>query len=119
MTVMQPSPHSKHEALDASPVPSAAIHARTTDQGLVRIRYPILLRPWLARLLPRGASLPVRTLELDSMGSFVWGYIDGERTVRDLAVLVASRYGCHASEAEHAVAAFVRHLGRRGILGLR
>jgi hypothetical protein len=86
---------------------------------MVRIKYPILLRPWLARLLPQRASVPVRTLELDSMGSFVWGHIDGERTVQELADLVASRYGCHASEAEHAVASFVRHLGRRGILGLR
>lgn len=116
---MQSPPHSKHEALSASPVPNAAIRTQITDQGLVRIKYPVLLRPWLARLLPRRASVPVRTLELDSMGSFVWGYIDGERTVQELADLVAGRYGCHAAEAEHAVAAFVRHLGRRGILGLR
>ena len=100
-------------------MPSADIAVSVTAQGLVRLSYPISLKPWIARFLPRNISLPIRTLELDTMGSFVWHHIDGRRSVQKLAGIVADHYTCHPAEAEHAVAAFVRQLGRRGILGLR
>lgn len=116
---MQPSPLSKVEALASIPVPSAEIRIQVTDQGVVRLSYPISLKPWLARLLPRNISVPIRTLELDSMGSFVWNQIDGKKSVQELARIVAEQYACHPAEAEHAVAIFLRQLGQRGILGLR
>jgi hypothetical protein len=116
---MQPSHLSKNEALNAVPVPSADIRTQITDQGLVRISYPTTLKPWIARLLPRSTARPFRTLELDSMGSFVWNHIDGVRSVEELAGIVTKHYQCHPSEAEHAVAVFLRQLGQRGILGLR
>jgi Coenzyme PQQ synthesis protein D (PqqD) len=101
------------------PVPHAGIRIQETDQGLIRLSYPLSLKPWIARLLPDRISLPIRTLELDSMGSFVWNQIDGKASVLELAGRVTKKYACHPSEAEHAVAAFIRQLGRRGILGLR
>ena len=116
---MQLPPLSKAEALNAVPVPSADIRLHIGPQGLVRIRYPINLKPWLTRFLPEKMSLPMRTLELDSMGSFVWNHIDGKNSVQKLAEIVTGHYACHPSEAEHAVATFIRQLGRRGILGLR
>ncbi len=105
--------------MSAVPVPSADVRIQTTHQGLVRISYPISLKQWIARLLPQDISLPIRTLELDSMGSFVWSHIDGKRSVQNLAGIVAKHYECHPSEAEHAVAIFLRQLGQRGIIGLR
>jgi hypothetical protein len=119
MKSMQSSPHSKHEAMAGIPVPHADIRIQLTAQGLVRISYPISLKPWIARLLPNRISLPIRTLELDTMGSFVWQHIDGKTSVLELSEIVTKKYACHPSEAEHSVAAFVRQLGRRGILGLR
>jgi hypothetical protein len=116
---MQTSPQSKIEALAAIPVPSADIRIQLTPQGLIRLSYPISLKPWLARLLPRKVSLPIRTLELDSMGTFVWNHIDGRNSAGELARIVTEQYKCHPAEAEHAVAIFLRQLGRRGILGLR
>lgn len=116
---MQPPPPTKHEALSAVPVLSVDIRLQITTQGLVRISYPIRLQPWLTRLLPRTLSLPMRTLELDDMGSFVWKHIDGNNSVHKLAEVVADHYQCHPSEAKHAVAAFIRQLGQRGIVGLR
>ena len=109
---------SKDAALHAVPVLSADIRLQTNPQGLVRISYPIHLKSWLARLLPEKISLPMRTLELDSMGTFVWSHIDGNSSVQKLAEIVTNHYKCHPSEAEHAVATFIRQLGRRGILGL-
>jgi hypothetical protein len=116
---MQPPPLSKNEALSATPVASDDIRIQITDQGLVRISYPISIKPWIARLLPRSTVRPFRTLELDSMGSFVWNHIDGIRSVEDLTGIVTHHYKCHPSEAEHAVAVFLRQLGQRGIIGLR
>jgi hypothetical protein len=115
---MRSLPHSKNEALSAVPVPSPDIRLHITKQGLVRISYPMHLQPWLARLLSKKISLPMRTLELDSMGSFVWSHIDGKTSVQKLAELVGDHYQCLPSEAELAVATFIRQLGQRSILGL-
>jgi hypothetical protein len=116
-----PSPQlSKNEALAAVPVPSREVRVLLTAEGLVRLSYPIRLRPWLARLVPRQAAAAARrTIELDGMGSFVWSHIDGNRSVRSLAELVTERYSCLPVEAENAVADFLRQLGRRGIVGMR
>lgn len=116
-----PSPQlTKNEALAAVPVPSREVQALLTAEGMVRLSYPIRLRPWLARLMPRqAAAVARRTIELDGMGSFVWNHIDGSRSVRGLAELVAARYACLPVEAENAVADFLRQLGRRGIIGMR
>jgi len=115
---MPPSPLSKDQALKAIPLPSADIRQQITPQGLVRISYPLQLKPWFTRFLPRKISLPVRTLELDIMGSFVWGHIDGKNSVQELAEKVREHYQCHRYEAEHSVAEFIRRLGQRGIVGL-
>jgi hypothetical protein len=116
---MQPAPSSQDEAFSAIPVANTAIRVQTTEQGYVRISYPIHLNRWLARLLPRGASLPLRTLELDGIGSFVWQHIDGRSSVQHLAERVAERYALQLPEARQAVAAFIRQLGRRGIVVLQ
>ena len=112
-------PTSRADALAAIPVPMPDIRTATTPQGLVRIEHPAVLKPWLARLLPPALSRPMRTLELDAMGSFVWAHIDGIASVADLARRVEERYSCLAAEAEQAVALFVRQLGQRGIVALR
>lgn len=114
------SPSTKDEALAARPVVNGVVRVATGDGGLIRLSYPPPLPGWLVQLLPlvRVKSLR-RTLELDAMGSFVWGHIDGERSVRQLAELVSERYRCLPREAQEGVAAFVRELGRRGIVGLR
>ena len=112
-------PETRAEALAAIPVPMPGVLAETGPGGLVRISHPAAVRPWLARLLPASLRQPVRTLELDAMGTFVWTHIDGRASVAVLAGLVAQRYSCLPAEAEQAVALFVRQLGQRGIVALR
>ncbi len=116
--MQSPTTLSKDAALHAVPILSSDIHLQTSTRGFIRISYPIQLKPWLARLLTKNIPLPMRTLELDSMGSFVWNHIDGRNSVQNLVEIVTNHYKCHPSEAEHAVAIFIRQLGRRGILGL-
>lgn len=117
-TAMPSSPPSRPEALAAVPVRSTDIRVQTTGQGLVRIISPMRVRTWLSRILPKSFTHTTRTLELDAMGSFVWQHIDGKNSVQTLAEIVVSHYQCHPSEAKHAVAAFIRQLGQRGIVGL-
>jgi hypothetical protein len=105
--------------------PARNRHVRETvmDNGLIRLEYPTAVKPWFAGVAKRlgawdGKPL-IRALELDELGGFCWGLVDGERTVRDMARELAGRYQLPAREAELAVAAFLRELGRRGIVGFR
>lgn len=112
-------PRSRTDALQAIPVPVPGIRVAVTPDGLVRITHPAALRPWLKRLLPVTLSAPMRTLELDAMGTYVWNLMDGRTTAADLARSVAERYACLPAEAEQAVAMFLKQLGQRGIIALK
>lgn len=112
-------PRSRTDALSAVPVPMPEIRASLTDQGLVRITHPAVLRPWMKRFIPASMHLPERTLELDAMGTFVWKLMDGTASVGELARRVTEEYACLPAEAEQAVALFVKQLGQRGIIALR
>lgn len=112
-------PPSRTDALAAVPVPMPEVRTALTDQGLVRITHPGVLKPWMRRFVPASVRLPERTLELDAMGTFVWKLMDGTASVGDMARRVAEEYACLPAEAEQAVALFVRQLGQRGIIALR
>ena len=116
---MQASPGSQDEAFSAIPVRNPALRLETTPQGNARISYPVQLKPWLAGMLPSQLPLPMRLLELDAMGSFVWQLIDGKNSVDEISMRVADHYAFHPSEARQSVAAFIRRLGQRGIVALR
>lgn len=112
---------SRAEALAYRPVVSQDVLIEHTDGGLVRISYPVALRPFIAgmaRRLGRSDAPMRRVLELDEMGSTVWGWLDGRSTAQQLAAMLAARYGLHEREAEVSMAAYLRELGRRGIIGL-
>ena len=118
-----PTPLSREQALDCIPVKSAAIRASRTPEGLVRLTYPLVLKPWLAELARRfgGASAaapPTRQLELDELGSLTWDLMDGKRSVRRVVRRFARETEVHPKEAEAAVTRFLRELGRRGIVGM-
>ncbi len=113
---------SRKEALAYKPVISREVMTERTEAGLVRILYPIAIKPWLAGLAKRlglkDQKSMLRTLELDTMGSTVWDWLDGHNTVHALATKLAEHYGLHEREAEVSMSAFLRELGRRGIIGL-
>lgn len=112
----------RETALTLRVIRNRQVTAQTTAAGLVRLSYPASVTPWVAKLA-RGLRLwdgrpMLRTLELDAMGTEVWGWIDDRRDVAELCRLLAERYRLHPREAEVAMTAFVRQLGRRGILAL-
>jgi hypothetical protein len=116
-------PASRTEALAYCPVKSLEAVEEKTESGEVLLTYPLILRPWflnLARRLGLGSSEPLsRKLQLDEMGSLVWSFMDGNRTVQDVVDLVSQRYKLNPREAEVAMTGFLRELGRRGLVGFR
>jgi hypothetical protein len=113
---------SRDEALACIPVKSEAITSTRTPEGLIRLRYPLVVKPWIAQLGRRfGAApgaAPSRQLELDQLGSLTWELIDGQRSVRAIVRHFVQRTQVHPKEAEAAVTRFLRELGRRGIVGM-
>lgn len=53
---------------------------------------------------------------LNPVGSFVFGLVDGTRSVADLAAAVAARFGIGADRALADAAAFLGELRARGLL---
>jgi len=53
---------------------------------------------------------------LNSVGSFVWGLLDGARTVAELGREVAARYAIDCARAEADVARFLAEMRRRGLV---
>ena len=118
-----PPPTDREEALGRTPVKYRHLREERTAAGEVVILYPVTARPWiaaLARWLGTGAAAP-RTgrLQLDAMGSEVWGMLDGRSSLREIADRFAGRHRVGATEAQTAVAQFVRELGRRGLVARR
>jgi len=106
-----------------APVKNSRITEQRSAGGMVIIRYPITLRPWIAKLLNQfGHSANenrYRKLELDMLGTEVWSMIDDARSVRQITRIFADTHRMPLRESEIAITQFLRDLGRRGIIGLK
>ena len=113
----------KQHALAAIPVQNSEVTVEVSSSGLILIRYPVTLRPWMARWLKRlkGASPQIRyrKLQLDNLGTDVWKMIDGKRTVQDIIDKFAQIHQLPTVESESAITQFLRNLGKRGLIGMR
>ena len=113
----------KSKALTLTPVKNIESSEVTLNSGVVVIRYPVTMRPWMAKWIQRfkGPSPQIgsRKLQLDNLGTEVWKMIDGKRTVRDIVDAFAETHQLEDREAEMAVTQFLRDLGKRGLIGLK
>jgi hypothetical protein len=113
----------RERSLSFVPVRNLAVREETTAEGLVRLTYPVTVRPAFSGMLKRlgiwDGRPSQKTIELDAMGCATWELVDGTRCVREVAQAFAARYRLGEREAEVAVAAFLRELGRRGAVGFR
>lgn len=111
------------QALACIPVRNQVISWETTDSGCVRIEYALVLNPLLhsifKRLSPAEEGAPSRKIELDRLGTSVWMMLDGSNTTADIIGRFAEEHGVSAAEAEQSVTAFLRMLGKRGLIGFR
>jgi len=114
-------PLNRDAALGCIPLRNPRVDCQRLDSGCVQLAYPVVMRPFWAALARRlGAGGPVtRQLELDLMGTAVWDLIDCQASVRQIADSFARRFQLDGAEARTSVTAFLRELGRRGIIGMQ
>nr|WP_321260592.1 PqqD family protein [uncultured Pseudodesulfovibrio sp.] len=114
---------SRAEALNMVPVKNRAVEETALPDGLVRLAYPLAIKPWFGRLAEKVGMWDkkpmIKQVELDELGAFVWERIDGERSVQQIAAELASFYEVQPREAELSVTAFIKTIGQRGIIGLK
>jgi hypothetical protein len=111
------------QALSFVPVKNRAVTEERRDADRLRLTYPVTVRPAFSEVLRRVGIWDGRpsnkVVELDVMGGAAWELVDGERSVREVAAAFAERFRLGGREAEVAVSAFLRNLGRRGLVGFR
>lgn len=111
------------EALNMVPVRNQEVSETELDGGLVKLAYPLAVKPWFGRLAEKVGMWDkrpmIKQIELDEMGTFVWRLIDGEHSVRRIAEEFVKEYEVQSREAELSVTAFIKTIGQRGIIGLK
>ncbi|MCK9300561.1 MAG: PqqD family peptide modification chaperone [Bacteroidales bacterium] len=107
-----------HNLFDLIPQLSERISIKTGEDKLLQLVFPRFRLNWLnRRLTPRGKS-PYIHIKLEEHGSAVVQLIDGQRSVRDIALALADHF--HYDEGyEQRVALFVEQLRRDGYISLR
>jgi hypothetical protein len=113
----------RSEALKSKPVKNVNVRETQLAGGERMLTYPVTVRPWFASWIKRlggaGDGTYLKKLQLDTLGADVWDLMDGRRSVRSIVEQFAIKHQLHPKEAEVSVTAFLRALGKRGLIGLR
>jgi hypothetical protein len=114
---------SRAESLAAVPVKNPQVSVSKMDNGDLLLVYTVTVRPLLAGMIKRlggpESQEQVKKLQLDEMGTATWQLIDGKRSVQKIADAMSRRYQLMPQEAQVSVTAFLRELGRRGLIALK
>ncbi|WP_136809695.1 PqqD family protein [Desulfosediminicola flagellatus] len=114
---------SRDDALACIPDIAPSIEWQADDSGTILVEYQLAIKPLLLAIFRRfNKNQPkrmTRKLQLDSLGSRVWTYIDGKRTVSAIISEFALETTITRQEAEQSVTTFLRELGKRGLIILR
>ena len=110
----------RRRSLAARAIVNHKLEVEWSDEGRVVLTVPkgfIRRRGWhrYVFLLPRDQE---RRVELDTLGSFVWGLCEEKASVRQIILAVAERYRLSRREAEVSVIGYIKNLGTRGFIGL-
>jgi hypothetical protein len=113
----------KQTALAAIPVQNNEVSAEVLPSGQILIRYPVTMRPglakWFRRFKGTSPQTNFRKLQLDNLGTDVWQMIDGKRTVQEIIDKFAQIHQLQGAESESAITQFLRDLGKRGLIGMQ
>lgn len=112
---------SRSEALSYVPVKNNEVHIESETEEKLILSYPLQLKPLLADVAKRFGmwkdnNAPLKQLELDSLGKFVWNQINGKLNVREISSNFAKKYDVLPREAEIATTSFLKNLGKRGLI---
>lgn len=105
--------------LAACPVRNAAATVRENGENgvtvVVKTRKPNYIIPPISWLVPYHTE---REISLDAIGSRIWRWCDGQRTVEDVIDLFQDSYAVSFHEARAAVVDYLRRLIQRGVLAV-
>jgi len=107
----------REQALEARPLRNLEVKQTSNEEG----EAVLLLerrKDLTGRVVGFVIAAPLsRRLVLDEMGNFVWQQCDGDKSVREIASLLARRYKLNPREAIISLTTFLRTLGKRGLIG--
>lgn len=107
----------REQALLARPIRNEAAKQTEGEEGEVVLEVQ-RRRDWFDRLLGFIVAAPLtKKLALDEMGGFVWRLCDGDRSVKEIASLLAQEYKLGRREATLSLSSFLSNLGKRGLIG--
>ncbi|GAB4340391.1 MAG: hypothetical protein Kow0089_14000 [Desulfobulbaceae bacterium] len=112
----------REKALACVVVKNPQVRERETGNRGLLLTYQVRVKAWfqaiVRRITGREDDLIERKLELDELGTAVWRMIDGRKEVAELIDEFRREYRLDHREAELSVTAFLRELGRRGLIAL-
>jgi hypothetical protein len=107
---------SREEALRMRTVHNAIVQWETSEDGEICLLVP-RRSDVMARLLCRVFRAPShKRITLDEVGSFVWGFCDGEHSVDSIVTETCKKYSVSRRECETSVSAFLKMLGDRNLV---
>ena len=111
----------RQQTLSAIPVRNANMEVTTDDAGNVTLSIPwrgsrLMSALGTVMMVPKGKRR--RGVELDEVGSFVFGLCDGRHTVKTIVDIFAERYRLSRKEAALSIVSYLGQLARRGIVAL-
>lgn len=115
-------PLTREQSLVCRPFHNDVLSWHETAEGLIKIQYQLPCSPMLLAIFSKFTAAesprPIKTLELDDMGSTVWKMIDGKKTAAEIIQDFAQHNNITSQESEQAITLFFRQLGKRGLIGL-
>jgi len=112
----KPEPVDRKRSMVAVPVVNPGVTSKETAPG--RLLLTVRLERgtgFLARFKPPGME---RCINLDELGTFVFGKIDGKRTTKDIIEAFATQYRVNRREAELSCVEFLKSLLSRRVISV-
>ena len=100
-------------------IPAISKHITTEKEGeLSVIAFPRFRSKFMQKyFVPKNKSAIIH-IRLEEHGTAVWDLIDGQRTVREIAVALAEHFQ-HEPNYEYRISAYLRQLHRQGFITLQ
>jgi Na+-transporting NADH:ubiquinone oxidoreductase subunit NqrC len=97
-------------------IPNISEHITTEKEGeLSVIAFPRFRSKFMQKyLVPKNKSAIIR-IQLEEHGTAVWDLIDGKRSVKEIADVLAEHFN-HEENYEYRIAAYLSQLQRQGFV---
>jgi hypothetical protein len=110
---------SRDQALHARPVRNPGLEWERVDGGDIHLRIP-RRTDRVAQMLCRIFRAPqYKEIVLDEVGSDIWALCDGDRSVEAIVSATSKKYKLTRRECETSVAAYLKMLGDRKLIGFQ